>query len=138
MKNKWAYLCFSLIVGGCREAVLNSDNSSEVKSLVLRKGMSYYDAQALIVRAGADSPAVVSELPHDIGTENGHKNYYRLPSGYIVQLYGEEKGAETLVWMIGISRYKPTRWDWRTRDDPERQKVVQSMILVHEFDLGTK
>ena len=113
--------------------------SNRVSQTVLRKGMDYNEANEMVKRVGADQPAVLIELPREFLEPEYVMQSYRLPSGTVIQIYGEPKDGNVVVWMIGVFTYHPTNWNWASRDDPELEKMMESgRSGVHEYDLRTE
>ena len=124
-------LFVALVVAGCC--------SNPGDQMVLRRGMDYNKANDMVMSVGADQPAILKTLPHEILAPGYTMQMYRLPSGTVIQVYGEIREGNTVVLMMGVFPYRPAYWNWSSKDDPELAKMIESgRSGVHEYDLRSE
>ncbi len=97
--------------------------------------MDFDRAIGLIRSCGADQPFELKYLPHDIGFPRGRILSYRLPSGNVVQIYGEPREGGEVVWSIGVISFHLSEWNWQTREEMRKMMIGKGGKMVDEFDL---
>jgi hypothetical protein len=102
---------------------------------VMRVGMDYYKARAMLSGLRAEEISLKVKLPHTYVPPSERYNSYRLPSGTVIEIYGRPHYAGFALFQIIVSSDKLETWTGETPPEIQNKELDLHLIGVKEFDL---